>query len=177
MSRTELLLRVVARMCLGRGVTPGVSLAEMYSLESKSSVRRRLRDMLVPVASGRKAGSLAQSGKGSKPGRLPRLRHSAQPIRDGRPRELWEDSRSKDSAMDRSNSEAFGGVHPTRNLRWLADARGSDHRGRPAHQGPMADFRVGSMASGSGSGFGSGFEVGVAPGVALRGVGVRRGGA
>jgi len=35
----------------------------------------------------------------------------------------------------------------------------------------MVDFRVGSIASGSG------FEVGAAPGVAERGVGVRRGGA
>ena len=90
-------------MCLGRGPPHGGSVAEMYGLESKSSVRRRLRDMLVPVASGRKAGCLAQSGKGPKPERLPRLRNSAQPIRNRRPRELWEDSRSKDSAMDRSN--------------------------------------------------------------------------
>jgi len=47
------------------------------------------------------------------------------------------------------------------------------YQGRPAHHGPMVDFRVGSMATGSGSGF----EVGAAPGVVVRGVGVRRGGA
>lgn len=40
----------------GARATPGGSVAEMYGLESKSSVRRRLRDMLVQVASGRKAG-------------------------------------------------------------------------------------------------------------------------
>ena len=61
----------------GARATPGGSVAEMYGLESKVSVRRRLRDMLVLVASGRKAGCLAQSGKGSKPVRLPRLRNSA----------------------------------------------------------------------------------------------------
>ncbi len=47
-------------------------------------------------------------GEGDPPGvsvpeRQPRLRNSAQPIRNRPPRELWEDSRSKDSAMDRSN--------------------------------------------------------------------------
>src|SRR5271166_2836210 len=35
----------------GARATPGVSVAEMYGLESKSFVKRRLRDMLVPVAS------------------------------------------------------------------------------------------------------------------------------
>ena len=40
----------------GARATPGASVAEMYGLELKSSVRRRLRDMLVQVASGRKAG-------------------------------------------------------------------------------------------------------------------------
>ena len=58
--------------------------------------------MLVPVSSGGKAVSIAQSGKGSKPERLPHLRHSAPLIGNQPPHKLWEDSRSKSSVMDRS---------------------------------------------------------------------------
>src|SRR5208337_3449399 len=76
----------------GARAIPGVSVAEMYGLESKSSVRR------WKGLEARTTSWFAQ------------LR--ATDTKPTAPRALGRFA-LKDSAMDQSNSETFGGVHPT----------------------------------------------------------------